>query len=57
MSVSATTACQYLVCAGEKIGQPWYKKLVANGAIIAKDPEEARAIAKQIELDKTFVPV
>ena len=38
----------YLVCSGEKIGEPWYKLLAANGAIIAKSDEEAREIAIQV---------
>lgn len=40
---------KYLVCVGEKIGEPWFKKLVANGAVIAKTAEEARDIASQVE--------
>lgn len=56
-SPTAATSCRYLVCAGEKIGEQWYKKLVVNGAIIAKDPNEAREIAAQVEVDKSFVPV
>ena len=39
----------YLVCTGEKIGEPWSKKLAANGAIIAKSEKEARDIARQVE--------
>lgn len=54
-SLDEVTLCQYLVCAGEKVEETWCKKLVANGAVIAKDEVEARAIAAQIELDKTFV--
>ena len=40
---------EYLICVGEKINQPWYKKLAANGAIIAKSPDEAREIATKVE--------
>ena len=39
----------YLVCTGEKILEPWCKKLAANGAIIAKSEKEARDIAMQVE--------
>jgi len=39
----------YLVCTGEKIGEAWRKLLVANGAVIAKSVEEARAIAVEVE--------
>jgi len=53
--VETKTNCQYLVCNGEKINKPWYKKLAANGAVIAKSAEEARAIAKQVEMDKSFI--
>jgi len=56
VTTSSSGACQYLICAGEKVNESWYKKLAANGAIIAKSPEEARAIAAQIELHKTFAP-
>jgi redox-sensitive bicupin YhaK (pirin superfamily) len=40
---------EYLVCVGEKIDEPWYKKLVANGAVVAQSEDEARAIATQVE--------
>mmetsp|Transcript_3348 Transcript_3348/g.6112 ORF Transcript_3348/g.6112 Transcript_3348/m.6112 type:complete len:321 (+) Transcript_3348:64-1026(+) len=40
---------KYLVCVGEKIQEPWCKKLVANGAIIAQTEDEARAIASNVE--------
>lgn len=43
-------AAEYLVCLGEPIGQPWVKKLVANGAVIAQNEEEARAIAEKVEI-------
>lgn len=56
MKVPEALKCSYLICAGEKIREPWFKKLGANGAIIAKDADEARAIAAQVEKDKTFVP-
>jgi redox-sensitive bicupin YhaK (pirin superfamily) len=39
----------YLVCVGEPHGEPWAKKLVANGAIIAATADEARDIASQVE--------
>ena len=52
--VETKTNCQYLVCDGEKINKPWYKKLAANGAVIAKSAEETRAIAKQVEMDKSL---
>jgi redox-sensitive bicupin YhaK (pirin superfamily) len=41
----------YLVCLGERNGadEPSFKKLVVNGAVIAKSPDEAREIAKQVE--------
>lgn len=39
----------YLVCTGEKMGEPWCKLLAANGAIIAKSEQEARDIAVQVE--------
>eukprot|EP00571_Detonula_confervacea_P005062 CAMPEP_0172325512 /NCGR_PEP_ID=MMETSP1058-20130122/54245_1 /TAXON_ID=83371 /ORGANISM="Detonula confervacea, Strain CCMP 353" /LENGTH=303 /DNA_ID=CAMNT_0013042085 /DNA_START=132 /DNA_END=1043 /DNA_ORIENTATION=+ len=48
--------CRYLICTGQRIEEPWFKKLVANGAIIAKDADEVRKIAAQVEKDKTFVP-
>ncbi|KAG7356725.1 DNA repair REX1-B [Nitzschia inconspicua] len=40
---------EYLICTGERIGESWAKKLVANGAIIAATPEQARAIAFKVE--------
>jgi len=40
---------EYLVCVGETIGEPWYKKLVASGAVIAKSEQEARDIASKVE--------
>jgi redox-sensitive bicupin YhaK (pirin superfamily) len=46
---SGDAGAEYLVCVGEPIHEPWYKKLVASGAVIAKSEEEARAIAKKVE--------
>lgn len=40
---------EYLVCSGERIEEPWFKKLVADGAIIAKSAEEARSFVPQVE--------
>lgn len=40
----------YLVCTGEQIKEPWCKKLIANGAVVAKDENEAREIASRVEL-------
>ena len=42
-------AAEYLVCVGERIGEPWSKKLVANGAIIAVTAEECRSLALRVE--------
>lgn len=39
----------YLICVGERIEEPWFKKLVANGAVIAASSEEARQIAERVE--------
>ena len=39
----------YLVCVGEEINEPWYKKLTSNGAVVAKTKEEARKIASKVE--------
>jgi hypothetical protein len=38
-----------MVIVGETIDEPWAKKLVANGAVIAASPDEAREIATQVE--------
>ena len=48
---SPDAPADYLVCLGERNGpeEPSFKKLVANGAIIAKTPGEARDIAKTAE--------
>ena len=43
------SSANYLICVGEKIEEPWFKKLVANGAVIARTPEEAREIASRVE--------
>jgi hypothetical protein len=40
----------YLFCVGEIIKEPWCKKLVASGAVIAKSEEEAREIASCVEI-------
>ena len=40
---------EYLVCLGEPHGEPWAKKLVANGAIFAATAEEARELAPKVE--------
>jgi hypothetical protein len=37
------------VCSGEKIREPWVKKLVANGALIAANEEQARELAPKVE--------
>eukprot|EP00545_Synedropsis_sp_CCMP1620_P014239 CAMPEP_0119006522 /NCGR_PEP_ID=MMETSP1176-20130426/2337_1 /TAXON_ID=265551 /ORGANISM="Synedropsis recta cf, Strain CCMP1620" /LENGTH=316 /DNA_ID=CAMNT_0006958439 /DNA_START=86 /DNA_END=1036 /DNA_ORIENTATION=- len=42
-------SCDYVVCTGKQLHQSWAKKLSANGAIIAATPEEARALAPQVE--------
>ena len=39
----------YLICVGETIDEPWYKKLTSNGAVVAKSQEEAREIASKVE--------
>ena len=41
-------SARYLVCTGEKIGESWFKKLAANGAIVASSEEEARRIATEV---------
>jgi len=46
---SGDSGAEYLVCVGEPIREPWYKKLVASGAVIAKSEEEARAIATKVD--------
>jgi redox-sensitive bicupin YhaK (pirin superfamily) len=43
------TDAEYIVCVGEKHGEVWVKKLVANGAVIAATPEQAREIATKVE--------
>jgi len=48
-SPSSSSSSSYLVCTGERIGEPWSKKLVASGAVIARTPEEARDIAAKVE--------
>lgn len=49
VQTSPDAAAEYLVCAGEKIGESWAKKLVANGAVIAST-DKARALATKVEL-------
>jgi len=46
---SSASEAEYLICVGEQVKEPWFKKLVANGAVIAKSPEEAREIAQRVE--------
>lgn len=46
---SEASSADYMVCIGEKHGEQWSKKLVANGAVIAKDEQEAREIATKVE--------
>jgi len=40
---------EYLICTGEKNNEKWYKKSVANGAIITATPEEAQELAPKVE--------
>lgn len=40
---------EYLVCSGMPIGEPWVKKLVANGAVIAANREQATGFVENIE--------
>ena len=40
---------EYLVCLGERIHEPWAKKLVANGALFAKTVNQARELARKVE--------
>ncbi|KAL3931645.1 MAG: hypothetical protein SGARI_004154, partial [Bacillariaceae sp.] len=55
---------EYVVCTGERIGESWAKKLVANGALIAATPQEARELAPKVaamskeglEGDGSFAP-
>jgi redox-sensitive bicupin YhaK (pirin superfamily) len=48
-TAGSTSDVEYLVCTGERIQEPWCKKLVANGAIITKTEEEGRELAIQVE--------
>ena len=48
IQTSDSAAC-YMVIVGETIDEPWAKKLVANGAVIAASPDEAREIATKVE--------
>jgi len=49
VTTMSESAAEYLVCVGEKIQEPWYKKLVASGAVIAKTVEEAQEIATKVQ--------
>ena len=46
---SESSPAEYLICVGERIKEPWYKKLVANGAVVAQSEQEARDIAAKVE--------
>lgn len=48
-NASSESNLSYLLCIGEKIADPWCKKLVANGAVFASTEAEAREIATKIE--------
>jgi redox-sensitive bicupin YhaK (pirin superfamily) len=39
---------EYVICTGDRIGESWAKKLVANGALIAATAEEARKLAPKV---------
>jgi len=41
---------EYLICTGERIGESWVKKLVANGALIAATSEEAKELATKVSV-------
>ena len=43
------SVANYMVIVGETIDEPWAKKLVASGAVIAASPDEAREIATKVE--------
>ena len=49
IKTSSKGPATYLMCTGERMKDVWCKKLVANGAIIAATPEEAREIAVQAD--------
>ena len=49
ITTSTKGPATYLLCMGERMKDVWYKKLVANGTVIAASPEEVRAIAIQAE--------
>ena len=55
LQITASTAdsdkskTSYLICVGQKINEPWYKKLTSNGAVVAKTKDEAREIASKVE--------
>jgi len=40
---------EYLLCVGEPHQEPWVKKLVASGAVIAQTEDQARTVAAQVE--------
>jgi redox-sensitive bicupin YhaK (pirin superfamily) len=49
VTTSAEEDAEYVVATGERIGESWAKKLVANGALIAATPEEARNLALKVD--------
>jgi len=49
ITTAPDSSADYIVCTGESHKESWAKKLVANGAVIAATPEEARTIAAQVE--------
>jgi redox-sensitive bicupin YhaK (pirin superfamily) len=49
IKTTSTEGAEYVIATGERIGESWAKKLVANGAIIAATSEEARAFAPKVE--------
>ncbi|CAJ1951188.1 unnamed protein product [Cylindrotheca closterium] len=48
-AADSDTDVEYLVCSGERIQEPWTKKLVASGALICKTTEEGRELAEKVE--------
>ena len=49
ITTAENSSADYLICVGERMQEPWAKKLVASGAVIAATPEQARDIASQVE--------
>mmetsp|Transcript_24726 Transcript_24726/g.69418 ORF Transcript_24726/g.69418 Transcript_24726/m.69418 type:complete len:356 (+) Transcript_24726:108-1175(+) len=49
ITTSAKSCGNYLICTGERIEEPWAKKLVRSGAIIAQTEDEAREIARKVD--------